>query len=128
MKTFGSRLRALRETRDWSQEKLGFELGVTKATISKWESGHVLPGLTTLLKIKVLFADQAVSLDFLGGDPAGPREDNPGATHRAAEPKPRYDADPRLARTQAELQLLLCFRQMSEKRQGALLKLLIEGS
>ncbi len=126
MKTFGSRLRGLRETRDWSQEKLGFELGVTKATISKWESGHVRPGLDTLLKIKALFADQAISLDFLGGEHGSRRPGETATAYRLAEPTPHYENDPRLARSQIELQLLMQFRALSGKRQKALLKLLAE--
>lgn len=128
MKTFGHRLRALRESRQWSQEKLGFELGVTKATISKWESGHVQPNLGTLLRIKNLFVDQSVSLDFLGGERTSRRDPAYAVTHRIAEPAASYEVDVRTARTPAELQLLIGFRNLSGKRQKALLKLLTEDS
>jgi len=114
MNSFGSRLRALRETRNWSQEQLGFELGVTKATISKWETDKARPGLGTLLKIKALFADQSISLDFLGGD----------ESIRAAEQNGVYATDPRLAQSPDELQLLLLFRNLPKQRRQGLLKLL----
>lgn len=114
MNSFGSRLRALRETRNWSQEQLGFELGVTKATVSKWETDRARPGLDTLLKIKTLFADQSVSLDFLGGD----------TSIRTSEQNGTYAADPRLAQSPDELQLLLLFRNLSKQRRLGLLKLL----
>lgn len=128
MKTFGSRLRALRESRQWSQEKLGFELGVTKATISKWESGHVRPGLDTLLSIKNLFAEDSLTLDFLAGERGHRREAGHSGGLRLAEGTPAYDSDLRVARSQAELQLLLGFRNLSGKRQKALLKLLTEDN
>ncbi|OLU25589.1 hypothetical protein BVH03_18310 [Pseudomonas sp. PA15(2017)] len=114
MNTFGSRLRALRETRNWSQEQLGFELGVTKATVSKWETDRARPGLDTLLKIRTLFAEQAITLDFLGG----------GEGLRTAEQSAYYAADPRLARSPDELQLLLLFRDLPRQRRQGLLKLL----
>ncbi len=124
MKTFGGRLRALRDSRNWSQEKLGFELGVTKATISKWESDKLKPGLDTLLKIKRLFANQAISLDFLGDDRT-PRQ-QPAAASRMMESVGAQEGDPRTVRSPTELQLLVWFRGLSRKRQQALLKLLFD--
>lgn len=114
MNSFGSRLRALRETRNWSQEQLGFELGVTKATISKWETDKARPGLDTLLKIKTLFAAQSISLDFLGDD----------ESVLAAEQSGTYACDPRMAQSPDELQLLLLFRNLPKPRRQGLLKLL----
>ncbi|MGE3771793.1 MAG: helix-turn-helix domain-containing protein [Gammaproteobacteria bacterium] len=124
MKAFGERLRGLRETQGWSQEKLGFELGVTKATISKWENGQAQPRLEQLPALKRLFADQGVTLDALLDDRAGRRS---GAARQIAEPSSDpYQGDPRLARSQNELQLLLRFRALSRPRQRALLKLLAD--
>ncbi|SDH68955.1 DNA-binding transcriptional regulator, XRE-family HTH domain [Pseudomonas flavescens] len=114
MNSFGSRLRALRDTRNWSQEQLGFELGVTKATISKWETDKARPGLDTLLKIRALFAEQSVSLDFLGGSEG----------IKAAEQSADYTPDPRRAQSSDELQLLLLFRNLPKQRRQGLLKLL----
>lgn len=128
MKTFGSRLRALREGRNWSQEKLGFELNVTKATISKWESSHVRPNLDTLLNIKALFVAEGVTLDFLGGERSMQRDGTYLPATRIAETAAHYESDLRMARSQAELQLLIGFRNLSGKRQKALLKLLTEDN
>ncbi|TWH64137.1 DNA-binding XRE family transcriptional regulator [Azomonas agilis] len=124
MKTFGDRLRTLRETRNWSQEQLGFELGVTKATISKWETGKVQPGLGTLLRIKELFADQSISLDFLGDGQVLYPDLALSPNHRTAESVAPYHTDPAVAQSSDELQLLLLFRTLPKKRQQGLLKLL----
>ena len=124
MKAFGERLRVLRETQGWSQEKLGFELGVTKATISKWENGQAQPRLEQLSHIKRLFADQLPTLDALLDDRAPRRS---GGGRQLLEPaSDSYQGDPRLARSQQELQLLLRFRALSKPRQRALLKLLAD--
>ena len=41
METIGQRIRAMRERRGLSQEKLGRAIGVTKAVISSWEMDRV---------------------------------------------------------------------------------------
>jgi DNA-binding transcriptional regulator YiaG len=42
-KAFGHQLRVTREELDWVQEELAERLGVTGATISRWESGKSEP-------------------------------------------------------------------------------------
>jgi transcriptional regulator with XRE-family HTH domain len=37
----GARLRQLRQTRGWSQDELGRRLGVTAATVSRYETGDL---------------------------------------------------------------------------------------
>lgn len=122
MRTLGSRLRALRESRSWSQEKLGFELGVTKATISKWERDQLRPGLQILLRIKSLFSDQGISLDFLGD---GQLRCNACSGH-SLELREHPVAAPMVVRDEQERQLLESFRAMSESRRRALLQLISE--
>ena len=123
MKTFGHRLRALRKARNWSQEKLGFELGVTKATVSKWETAHARPTLDALLRLKKLFADHAVTLDSLAAElTALPQEKSSAA--RIGENAGHYEVSARDARTPSEMQLLLHFRHLSEAQRKALLVLL----
>ena len=39
---FAENLMALRRNRNWSQEELGEKLGVTRQTVSKWETGGSL--------------------------------------------------------------------------------------
>lgn len=40
MSIFGDQLKQARDAKGWSQERVGFELDVTKATVSKWEIGR----------------------------------------------------------------------------------------
>ena len=59
---FNERLMALRKKRGLSQEELGFDLGVSRQTVSKWESGQSYPDFQRL----VLLADYFdISLDEL---------------------------------------------------------------
>ncbi|WP_460728618.1 helix-turn-helix domain-containing protein [Lysobacter rhizosphaerae] len=116
MDTFASRLRAVREARGWSQEKLGIELDVTGATISKWETGRSEPSLANLEIFLRIFARDNVTLDWLiAGGKAG-----------AASSKPRKSAppSPKTAESQDELALLARYRRLPPKKQTALLGLL----
>lgn len=65
MEQFSSRLRAFRELRGWSQEHVGFELGVSKATVSKWETGRTEPSLQHLAALRRLYAEDGITLDYL---------------------------------------------------------------
>lgn len=65
MQDFGARLRALRQLRGWSQEYVGLELGVSKATVSKWETGRAQPSLEHLASIRGMYAADGGTLDFL---------------------------------------------------------------
>lgn len=112
MNKFGERLRNLRKGRQWSQERLGFELAVGKATVSKWENGITEPGLGQLLAIKHLFGDEVVSLDYLLGDDAAVRCADADAT-----------GDIGIV-SEEELQLLVCYRRLSLKQRRSLLGLL----
>jgi transcriptional regulator with XRE-family HTH domain len=47
----GPRLRALRESRDWSIQRLAREAGVSPATIFKIEKDRMVPSITVLLKL-----------------------------------------------------------------------------
>jgi transcriptional regulator with XRE-family HTH domain len=59
---FGQRLRARRHALALSQPDLERETGIPKARISKYEHGHAVPSVPTLVKL----ADQLdVSLDAL---------------------------------------------------------------
>lgn len=95
MKTFGSRLHALRKSRYWSQEKLGFELGVTKRQVGEQTRAS---GARYLLNIKHLFSEEALTLDFLAGERDSRREGTQHGGHRVAELSAAYDSDLRVAR------------------------------
>ncbi len=48
-------LRQLREERGWTQLDLALRLGVAQNTISKWESGQVVPSEANRYRLMVLF-------------------------------------------------------------------------
>lgn len=59
-----NRLKVLRAERDWSQEDLAKQLGVSRQTINAIETGKYDPSLPLALKIGRLF-DQCVEKIFL---------------------------------------------------------------
>lgn len=59
----GQKLKTLRKGRKMSQERLGEELGLTRATISNWETGRRAPHLSELKRVCEYFG---VSLDYMG--------------------------------------------------------------
>lgn len=60
--SFGKNLQKLRKKSNLSQEQLSVELGVTRQSVSKWESDHSVPDMEKLAIICELFN---VSLDVL---------------------------------------------------------------
>ena len=52
----------LRKQKGWSQEELAEKLGISRQSVSKWESGMSVPDLDKILKLGELFA---VSTDYL---------------------------------------------------------------
>jgi len=65
MKTaFPFRLNKLREKKKLLQSKMASKLGVSQATIARWENGKLEPTLSMLLKIAKYFK---VSIDYLMG-------------------------------------------------------------
>lgn len=52
----------LRKRSGWSQEELAEQLGISRQSVSKWESGATIPDLDKILKMSQLFG---VSTDFL---------------------------------------------------------------
>ncbi|MFK3650401.1 helix-turn-helix domain-containing protein [Lysobacter enzymogenes] len=117
MDTFGSRVRSLRQGRGWSQEKLSFELDVSPATVSKWETGSIEPNLRHLETFLRLFAKDGMTLDWLITGKG------PGST---TSKKPRSSAEnpARVAGTQDEQLLLLRYRELSAKKRKMLLGLI----
>lgn len=105
MDTFGSRLRAAREARGITQEALGFEVGVAKATVSKWETGRSEP---TLEQIALLTGLLGRSADYFVLADA--------AVNEAAKVQ-----DERRAVNVDEERLLARFRTLSPDRRRGLL-------
>ncbi len=52
----------LRKQNNWSQEDLAEELGISRQSVSKWESGTSIPDLDKIIKLSALFG---VSTDYL---------------------------------------------------------------
>lgn len=55
----------LRKGRGWSQEQLAEQLGISRQSVSKWESGMAVPDLDRIIKMSDLFG---VSVDYLVKD------------------------------------------------------------
>lgn len=65
---FSENLMRLRKEKGLSQEALGEKIGVTRQTVSKWETGETTPEMNKLIELAQFFA---VSLDELvGKEPA----------------------------------------------------------
>ena len=62
----------LRKNNGWSQEELASQLGVSRQSVSKWESGQSIPDLDRILKMSTIFG---VSTDYLLKDDAEPIDD-----------------------------------------------------
>ena len=79
MKTIAQRLKSLRETLGISQAKIAKEIGITQASVNRYETGATTPTSETLL----WYADRFdVSLDYIFG-----RTENPQGTLYKYEPK-----------------------------------------
>ena len=52
----------LRKKCGWSQEELAEQLGISRQSVSKWESGMSIPDLDKIIKLSDLFE---VSTDYL---------------------------------------------------------------
>ena len=52
----------LRKQNGWSQEELAEQLGISRQSVSKWESGNAIPDLDKIIKMSKIFG---VSTDYL---------------------------------------------------------------
>ena len=64
MKVFCERLRELRKEKNLSTTQVGKSIGVSHATISRWENGLVSPPIEHLYSLAIFFG---VSSDYLLG-------------------------------------------------------------
>lgn len=60
--TLGEKLQKLRKARGWTQEELAAQVGVSRQSLSKWESDGALPDTTNVLLLADLFG---VTTDYL---------------------------------------------------------------
>ena len=52
-------LKELRQSRGWSQENLARELGVSFATVNRWENGKAVPSKLAAIQLEKIFAGKA---------------------------------------------------------------------
>ena len=55
MEQIGDKIYRLRKTKGLSQEELGFEIGVSRQAISKWEANTMQPNLENIKSLCVIF-------------------------------------------------------------------------
>lgn len=83
-KTIGSRVKRLREAKEWSQRELGEQVGASRDAVAGWEGGKSSPDPDTL---KLLANVLGTTMDYLAG-----RQNSPVCK----EPAPTYDITPAL--------------------------------
>ena len=59
---FDEKLMSLRKAKGWSQEELANKIGVSRQTISKWESSQTIPDMNKLMELSKIFE---ISVDEL---------------------------------------------------------------
>ena len=55
MNTIGDKIRDLRKKAGLSQEELGYEVGVSRQAVSKWEMGKSIPNTENLIALSRFF-------------------------------------------------------------------------
>ncbi len=108
MKSFGKRLREARVAAEMTQEQLGFELGVTKSSVSAWENDRETPSFRILSDLRSTLKR---SLDEL----VCGIESSISQAANVSESQ---------ARNAQEMSLLTRYRDLSVQRQKAVLELI----
>lgn len=73
--TFGEKVQALRRARGWTQEQLAEQIGVSRQSLSKWESNTTAPDTERVVALSRLFGvttDYLLLEEFGGGAPIPP--------------------------------------------------------
>lgn len=97
----------LRKKNGWSQEDLADKLGVSRQSISKWESAQSVPDMNRILKLSELFG---VSTDYLLKDELGPEA-------MGGELVPTPDTEPPLRQvSMEEATAFLAHRELAARR------------
>lgn len=77
---FGEKLTNLRKQKGLSQEELGYELNVTRQTVSKWELGQTTPEMDKLVELSKIFGvtvDELTNTEEITNNEASKIEDMP---------------------------------------------------
>lgn len=109
MRQFGDKLREARVATGMTQEKLGFELGVTKASVSAWETGREVPSFRLLNTLR-----ETLNCSL----------DNLICEHTLPESGTAITDTANAARNPDERALLARYRQLPSRKRNALLDLL----
>jgi transcriptional regulator with XRE-family HTH domain len=110
MAGFPERFKAARLRLGLTQEQLGFELDLTKASVSAWENGREAPSFRLLPQIRAILGvslDELICGDQSATDPAASEAESGIST-----------------RSEAETQLLKAYRRLPARRRKALLDML----
>jgi transcriptional regulator with XRE-family HTH domain len=91
---FGDVLRTLRKGRGMTQSELGAQIGLSKAVISKYETGLGYPSFDVLIRISQFFG---VSTDYMLGVAGSKTMDISGLTESQADALYRLAAELRFA-------------------------------
>ena len=84
---FAEKLITLRKSRELTQEQLAEQLNVSRQSISKWESGQVIPEVEKIVELSKVFD---VTVDYLL-KPSRPWRKHPSAyPHRTPAAKCRW--------------------------------------
>ena len=92
--SFGENLRKLRKGRGMTQSELGGKIGLSKAVISKYETGLGYPSFDVLIRIAKFFG---VTTDYLLGVSGDKLMDITGLTESQADALQRMVAELRTA-------------------------------
>ena len=112
MESFADRLHRARKNAHMTQEQLGFELDVSKSSVSAWENGREKPSFRVLEQLPTLLG---CSLDYLlcvASDQTHADE-----SHEVYLPET-------CAKDTLERRMLECFRGLSNTKKRAILELL----
>ena len=88
--TFGEKLQKLRKARGWTQEELAQQAGVSRQSLSKWESDAALPDTANVVALSDLFG---VSTDYLLREAASGTTEATPVPAAPAAPSKRMDLE-----------------------------------
>ena len=103
--SLGENITRLRAKKNWSQEELAQKLGVSRQSVSKWETDASVPDLDKLVKLSGAFG---VSLDELVHGQAADTAPVPKAAPLPAMPAPAQKKGVGTGQKIAALVLFLC--------------------
>lgn len=117
MSTFGLRLRQARLARGYTQEQLGLDVDVTKASVSSWEADRMVPKFQNL---EALRNSLGIDLDYLICNSVA-KARNATQSLGVREAAAGYSGGGEQWLSPREVNLISAWRSMSPERQDALL-------